>query len=69
MKKCECYDVCAVTKLARIKKRKKYRDNKSDENREESPGKEVEVVWACDKKAGGLCCKEDNGNRSAMEEE
>ena len=38
-------------------------------NLEESPGKEVEMVWACDGKKGGLCRKESDGKRSAKVEE
>ena len=35
----------------------------------ESPGKEVEVVWACDEKRGALRRKEGDGNESAGEKE
>ena len=31
-------------------------------NHKESPGKKVEVVWACDEKRGTLRRKEGNGN-------
>ena len=31
-------------------------------NHKESPGKEVEVVWACDEKRGALHRKEGDGN-------
>ena len=33
-------------------------------NRKESPGKEVEVVWACVEKRGTLRRKEGDGNRN-----
>ena len=43
-------------------------DNQSGGNRsKESPGKEVEVVWACDKKRGTLRRKEGDGNESRRE--
>ena len=38
-------------------------------NHKENPGKEVEVVWACDEKKGALCRKECNGNGSERETE
>ena len=44
-------------------------DNDSGRNRKESPGKEVEVVWACDEKIGALCGKEGDGNESTREKE
>ena len=34
----------------------------------ESSGKEIDMVWACEKR-GGLCRKEGDGNRSACEED
>ena len=40
------------------------RYNESGENHTESPGKEVEVVWACDEKKGTLRRKEGDGNES-----
>ena len=36
--------------------------------RRESSGKEIDMVWACEKR-GGLCRKEGDGNRSACEED
>ncbi len=33
------------------------KDNESGGNHKESPGKVVEVVWACDEKRGTLCRK------------
>ena len=36
-------------------------------NRKDSPGKEVEVVWACDEKRGALRGKEGDGNESTGE--
>ena len=47
---------------------RKY-DNESGENRKESPGKEVEVVWACDEKRGALRRKEGDGNESTREKD
>ena len=43
--------------------------NKSRGNHKESPGKEVDVVWACDEKRGELRGKEGDGNESAREKE
>ena len=37
--------------------------------RKESPGKEVEVVWACDEKRGASRRKEGDGNESTREKE
>ena len=34
-------------------------------NPEESPGKEVEMLWSCDEKSRGLCREEGDGDRSA----
>ena len=45
------------------------RDNESGGNHKESPGKEVEVVWACDEKRGTLSRKEGDGNESTGEKE
>ena len=36
-------------------------------NRKESPGNEVEVVWACDEKRGALHRKGGDGNESTRE--
>ena len=44
------------------KKWKNKGDNESGRNRKESPGKEVEVVWASNEKRGALCRKEGDGN-------
>ena len=38
-------------------------------DRKESPGQEVEVVWACDEKRGTLRRKEGDGNESTREKE
>ena len=38
-------------------------------NRKESPGKEVEVVWACDEMRGALRRKDGDGNESTGEKE
>ena len=35
----------------------------------ESPGKEVEMVWACDQKRGALRRKESDGKESSREKE
>ena len=43
--------------------------NESGGNRKEGPGKEVEVVWACDEKRGTLRRKEGDGNESTGEKE
>ena len=39
-------------KVRQDQKRKNQRDNKSWGNLKERPGKEVDVVWACDAKVG-----------------
>ena len=39
-------------KAGQYQKRTNKRDNESGGNHKESPGKEVEVVWACDEKRG-----------------
>ena len=44
-------------------------DKESGGNLKENPGKEFEVVWACDAKKGGLRRKHGDGNGSSMEEE
>ena len=48
---------------------KEYGDNESVGNRKESPGKEVEVAWACDEKRGALRRKGGDGNESTREKE
>ena len=48
---------------------KNERDNKSGGNRKESPGKEIEVVWACDEKRGILRRKEGDGSESTRKKE
>ena len=35
---------------------------------EESPRKEVDIMWVCDDKIGGLCRKESDGNRNTREQ-
>ena len=59
--------ICRVMKLDKIRKNK--RDNESGGNHKESPGKEVEVVWACDEKRGTLRRKECDANESTGEKE
>ena len=51
--------MCGVTKL----------DNESGRNRKGGPGKEVEVVWACDEKIRELRRKDGDGNESTREKE
>ena len=51
------------------KKWKNTKDNQSDGNHKESPGKEVEVVWACDEKRETPRRKEGDGNESTGEKE
>ena len=51
------------------KNRKNKRDNESGGNHKESPGKEVEVVWACDEKRGILRRKEGDVNEGTGEKE
>ena len=61
----EVYFVFKVhTKLDKIRN-----DNESGGNHEESPGEEVEVVWACDEKRGTLRSKEGNQIESTGEKE
>ena len=43
---------------------KNKKDNESGGNCKETPGKEVEVVWACDEKRGSLRRKAGDGNES-----
>ena len=45
--------LCGVTKLDRIRNEIMRRATKVGEMSKERPGKEVEVVWACDAKKGG----------------
>ncbi len=51
------------------KKWKNKKDNESGGNHKESPGKDAEVVWACDEKRGALRRKEGDGNESTGEKE
>ena len=51
------------------KKWKNKRDNESGGNCQESTGKEVEVVWACDVKRGALRRKEGDRNETTKEKE
>ena len=51
------------------KKWKNKRDNERGGNHKESPGKEVEVAWACDEKRGTLRRKEGDRNESTREKE
>ena len=53
-----------VTWVEFYKKLKNKGDEENGENRKETPGKMVEVVWACDAKKGALRRKEGNGNES-----
>ena len=50
-------------------KLKNKKDNESGGNHKESPGKEVEVVWACNEKRETLHRKEGDGNESTGEKE
>ena len=49
------------------KKLNNKRDNECGGIHKESPGKQVEVVWACDEKRGTLRRKEGDGNESTWE--
>ena len=40
--------MCRVTKLDKIRNERIMNVRESEGNRKESPGKKVEVVWACD---------------------
>ena len=60
--------MCGVTKLDNNKWMNK-RDNESGGNHQESSGKEVEVVWACDETRGVLHRKEGDGDESTREKE
>ena len=68
LQKCECYDGCAELRSWTRSEMKELGDNESG-NRKESPGKEVEVVWACDEKRGTLRRKEGDGNESTREKD
>ena len=57
---CKCYNGCA-------KLRNNKRVNGSGGNRKETPGKEVEMVRACDEKRGALRRKYGDGNESTGE--
>ena len=57
---------CRVTKLDKIRNGRIRGTTKVGESRRESPGKEVEVVWACVDK---LRRKEGDGNESTGEKE
>ena len=46
--------MCGVTRLDKIRNERIIGTTKLGGNRKESPGKEVEVVWACDEKRGTL---------------
>ena len=61
--------MCGVTKLDKIRNERIWGITKVGEISKESPGKEVEVVWACDEKRGALRRKEGNGNESTGEKE
>ena len=50
-------------------KKWKNKDNESGGNRKESPGKEVEVLWACDEERGALRREEGDGSESTREKE
>ena len=52
---------CRVTKLDKIRNGRIRGTTKVGESRKESPGEEVEVVWACDEKTGTLRRKEGDG--------
>ena len=61
--------MCGVTKLDKIRNERIRVDNESGGNHKESPGKEVEMVWACEEKRGALRRKEGDGNESTGEKE
>ena len=46
--------MCGVMKMEKIRNERMMWTTKGGGNRKESPGKEVEVVWACDEKRGAL---------------
>ena len=47
--------MCQVTKFDRVRNERTSGINKSGGNSKESPGKKIEVVWACDGKIGAQC--------------
>ena len=57
-----------TTEAGQNNKLKNKRDNESGGNHKESPGKEVEVVWACDEMRGTLRRKEGNESTGEKEE-
>ena len=52
-----------------IRNERTRRITKVGGNLEESPNSEVEMVWACAEKIGGLRRKESDGHRNVREEE
>ena len=52
----------ALEKLDKIRNERIRGTTKVGEITKIGPGKEVEVVWACDEKRGTLCRKEGDGN-------
>ena len=60
--------MCGVTKLDKIRN-ERIRVTAKVRNHNESPGKEVEVVWAYDEKRGTLRRKKGDGNESTGEKE
>ena len=61
--------MCGVTRLDKIRNERIRGTTKVGEITKNNPGKEVEVVWACDEKRGTLRRKESNGNESTGEKE
>ena len=61
--------MCGVTKLDKIRNERIRGATKGGGNYKESPGKEVEVVWAGDEKRGTLRRKEGDRNESTREKE
>ena len=63
-------NMCEVTKLDKIRNERIRGTTKvGGGNHNESTGKKVEVVWACDAKRGTLRRKEGDGNQSTGEKE
>ena len=60
--------ICGVAKLDKKLIRNERDTTKSWGNHKEGPGKEVEVVWACDQKRGTSRRKECDGNEKYMGE-
>ena len=58
-KNCETW---ALEKLDKIRNERIRGTTKVGEITKIGPGREVEVVWACDEKRGTLCRKEGDGN-------